>query len=88
MSNPSEQPEVSVLLFGPAARAAGADAVTVRLKPGATAADLLRALAEQHPAIRSEASVGRIAVDHAFVDPSAPIEPGQELALIAMVSGG
>lgn len=88
MNNPPQQFEVSVHLFGPAARAAGAAAVTVRLEPGATAGDLLCSLAEQHPAIRNEASVGRVAVDHAFVAPAASISPEHELALISMVSGG
>lgn len=88
MSTPHAPFQVSVLLFGPAARAAGSGSVSVRLEPGATAADLLASLAEQHPAIRNEASVGRIAVDHAFVDPAMPIGPGRELALISMVSGG
>jgi molybdopterin converting factor small subunit len=88
VNSPPEQFEVSVLLFGPAAHAARATAVSVRLSPGATATDLLTALAHQHPAIKSEASVGRIAVDHAFVAPSTPITAGPELALISMVSGG
>lgn len=88
MNNTPTTFTVMVLLFGSAAAGARESAVAVFLEPGATGADLLRAIGEQHPALTNETAVGRIAADHAFMDPAAPIDPEQELALISMVSGG
>ncbi len=80
--------EVTVLLFGPAAAAAGAGRVAVRMDGGATAADVLRGLAEQHPSLAAAVRGGRLAVNAAFVPEGTPVMAGDEVALIALVSGG
>ena len=80
--------ELTVLLFGPAAAALGGrESVRVPLPAGdaATVADLGRVMREQFPPL---APSGRFAVNHAFAGEHDRIGPGDEIALIAMVSGG
>ncbi len=77
-----------VLLFGPAAAAAGSAEVRVPAPSGATAGAVLHALAESHPALRPYVAAGRLAVNHAFAAPDYTVQPTDEVALIAMVSGG
>lgn len=77
-----------VLIFGPAAQAAHADRVAVRLPAAATARDVLAALADQHPRLRFALPAARLAVNHRFAQEAAPVRPGDELALIALVGGG
>lgn len=84
---------LDLLIFGPAAAAAGADRVSVRVPDepaGATAAAVLRAAADQHPALADLAASrgARLAINHEFAAPHDRVRPGDELALIAMVSGG
>lgn len=81
---------LDVLIFGPAAAAAGADRVRVRIsgESPVTVADVLRATVEQHPSLRAASFGARLAVNHAFAEADVPVEAGDELALIAMVSGG
>jgi molybdopterin converting factor small subunit len=79
---------VEVLLFGPAARVAGARSVQVRVHASATASDVLRSLPQQHPEIAFALPGSRLAVNHAFAGADTIIRRGDELALIAMVSGG
>ncbi|MFO0894324.1 MAG: MoaD/ThiS family protein [Phycisphaerales bacterium] len=79
---------VDVLLFGAAARELGGQQVRVRTAPAPTAAEVLRELALQHPALRRHAEAGRLAVNHAFAAPGREIREGDEVALIAFVSGG
>lgn len=83
--------EFRVLLFGPQAQLAGARAVTISLSgevENVTAGRLLAALAAEHPALAPSAASSRLAVDRVFVDADTPVEPGAEVALIGMVSGG
>lgn len=79
---------VEVLLFGPAARAAGAATARVRVPDPATVRGVLQALAVQRPEIAFALPGARLAVNHAFVPADATVRPGDEVALIAMVSGG
>ncbi len=79
---------VEVLLFGPAARAAGAATARVRVPDPATVRGVLQALAAQRPEIAFALPGARLAVNHAFVPADATVRPGDEVALIAMVSGG
>lgn len=79
---------MDVLLFGPAARAAGASSARVRVPEAATVEAVLRALAVQRPEIAFALPGARLAVNHAFARADAPVRAGDEVALIAMVSGG
>ena len=79
---------VHVHLFGPAADAAGADAVTVRLPEGAGCADLRRELTGQYPALEGLVQAGRFAINHEFASEDQPLTGSDEVALIALVSGG
>lgn len=80
--------EVAVLIFGPVARAAGADRLTVRLDGDRSCAALLAAIRRQHPAVAPLAAAGRIAINQSFADASAIVRDGDEVALVALVSGG
>ena len=79
-----------MLLFGPAGLAHGADRAVVRVDPsGRTSESALRALlAAEHPALAPFTEGGRIAVNHRYAPGEILLEPGDEVALIAMVSGG
>jgi molybdopterin converting factor small subunit len=79
---------VNVLLFGPAARAAGADSARVHVPAAATVRIVLDALATQRPEIAFALPGARLAVNHAFAQADALVTVDDELALIAMVSGG
>jgi molybdopterin converting factor small subunit len=79
---------VEVLLFGPAARAAGASSAQVRVPARATVSCVLQALAAQRPEIAFTLPGARLAVNHRFAQGDATVHPGDEVALIAMVSGG
>jgi molybdopterin converting factor small subunit len=82
--------DVSVQLFGPAAMAVGRERVAVRVQSGATCGDVLGAIRECEPKLRPFVApgVGRLAVNHAFTVEDRVVLEGDELALIAMVSGG
>jgi molybdopterin converting factor small subunit len=83
--------QVKVLLFGPAAAAAGCDSLTVSVGEGARCRDVLAALGRANAplgAIADAAKGARLAVNHAFADATQPIQPTDEVALISMVSGG
>ena len=82
--------EVTVLLFGPAAMALGKDRATVSTQAATTAAELLRLLEANHAALIPfvASGVGRLAVNRTFAPPGQTIGPDDEVALIAMVSGG
>ena len=79
---------IAVKLFGPQAQLAGAREVRVEVGDGATGAAVLAALGEAVPALRESLNGSRLAVDHAYVSEGQAIRPGQEVALIGMVSGG
>lgn len=81
---------VDVLLFGPAAKAAGADRLQVSTgaAPAPTAGDVLLALHASCPALAPFLAGARLAINHSFARESDPIRPGDEVALIALVGGG
>lgn len=80
--------DVRIKLFGPPAAVAGASEVVVRLEPGADEARVRASLASQFPTLAGPALSGRLAVNHEFARAGEPIRAEDELALIAMVSGG
>ncbi|MBX9737073.1 MAG: MoaD/ThiS family protein [Phycisphaerales bacterium] len=85
---------VQVLIFGAAARAAGADRVAVRLthrgsdQGVATTAEVLRSLGEQHAALGPALVGARLAVNHQFATADQTIRSTDEVALISLVGGG
>jgi molybdopterin converting factor small subunit len=80
--------KVSVLLFGPAAALVNARQITVETAPGASVAALRRAIVEQYARLTDLVSAGRLAVNSAFLPESTTLSPDDEVALIALVSGG
>ena len=80
---------VRVLLFGPLAQRAGDGCVAVELAEAeATAGNVLTALREQAPALRDVVDSCRLAVNCAFAADQTPVRPGDEVALVGLVSGG
>lgn len=79
---------VRVLLFGPAAMAAGTDSVTVSAVGAATAGLVLAAIGEQFPTLRPFTRGGRLAVNANYADAATRVVAGDEVALISLVSGG
>ena len=80
--------EVTVLLFGPAAMAVGRERVVVRVESGATCGEVLQAMGAGEARLGPFVTSGRLAVNHAFADAQRVVGEGDEVALIAMVSGG
>lgn len=83
--------QVKVLLFGPAAAAAGCDSITVSVMQPASGLDVLCALGAKEPRIKAMTDPqggARLAVNHSFVAVSQEITARDEVALITMVSGG
>lgn len=78
---------VNVLLFGPQATLAGRREVSVEVADP-TAGAVLDALAAAAEPLAASLGASRLAVNHEFVGVSHPIRPGDEVALIGMVSGG
>lgn len=76
-----------VLLFGPAARMAGRERITVDAR-GTTVRDVLAAIALGHPELAPALGAARLAVNHAISSPETTITPGDEVALIALLGGG
>lgn len=81
-------PTVHVLLFDVLRRSVGAGEVTVEVPDGATGADLLAALAAEHPSVADHRPVIRLAVNRRYAPAETVIAPGDEVALITPVSGG
>ena len=79
---------LTVRLFARARDLAGADAVSVELPAGATAADLRRRLAVQCPRLAGLLERSALAVDDEFADDAQPLDGAREVALLPPVSGG
>ncbi|NBX25464.1 MAG: MoaD/ThiS family protein [Planctomycetes bacterium] len=77
-----------VLLFGPARERASADHVLVDAPVGTACAGLLQAMGAQHPALAFVLPAARLAVNHALAPADRVPDPGDEIALIALVDGG
>jgi molybdopterin converting factor small subunit len=78
----------TILLFGPAASALGHGRVSVEAESVCSCSLLKAKMAEQHPSLAGFVEAGRLAVDQAFVGDDEAVDPGAEVALISMVSGG
>lgn len=79
---------LTILLFGPASTAAGAASVGVEVEEGASCERVRTALIAQHEPLAAIARSGRLAVNGSYVDESTIVGESDELALIALVSGG
>ena len=81
--------EVSVKLFGPAAQRTGARELRVTLEADRpTCAAIRAAMARAEPRLAGLLQTGRLAVNHEFAGDDDRVAPGDEVALIAGVSGG
>ena len=83
-----DQPRLQVLLFGAEAAALGRSSVDVAVGAACTCATLREQLAAQHQALRPFLKAARFAVNSEFALPNRTIHPGDEVALIGLVSGG
>lgn len=80
--------EVRVLLFGPEAAVAGCTGVNIHVEGTCTCATLKQELERTLPALKDRLACARLAVNSEFAAPEQMIGPGDEVALIGMVSGG
>lgn len=78
---------VLVRLFASYREAAGVGHIELELPAGSTARDAIRAVLTEHPLV-AEGRQLVIARNEEYVDVSAPLQDGDELALIPPVSGG
>ena len=80
---------ITIKLFAILKDRAGRDELQVRFN-GNTAADLLRQVSQEYPALSDILSTGRImvSVNHEFVRQDAPVKDGDEVALMPPFSGG
>jgi len=77
-----------VSLFGPQAAAVGAAHVELDLAPPCRCAQVRDALRRTAPALANSLDAARLAVNHRFAPEDHLINTGDEVALIALVSGG
>jgi molybdopterin converting factor small subunit len=80
--------EVRIRLGSGIARFAPAPVLTVDLAPGATVADLYRHLAGSNPELAPALQSALPLVRGAHVDRRQPLAAGDEVALLAPMSGG
>ena len=81
--------QVAVKLFGPAAQRVGSREVRITLEgERPTCQDLRAALAHAQPSLGDMLPASRFAVNQEFAGDNDPVRAGDEVALIAMVSGG
>ena len=81
--------QIDIQLFGPAAQRFGKRAVSLKLDGDSVTCVTLRArLVEAAPDIADMLSSHRLAVNHEFASDDQQIRPGDEVALIGLVSGG
>ncbi len=79
---------VLVRLFGPDARSVGEVQVEVELGDASTCAALRDELGAKYPSLKGSLDHARFAINGEFAEDSRVIEPGDEIALIGLVSGG
>lgn len=79
---------ITVLFPGPAREWAQTDQAPLQLPTGSTLKALRSELERRFPALRKVGRSARIAVNDAFADDSTVLRNGDEIALIAPVSGG
>ena len=77
-----------ILLFAQLADMIGTDRLAISLPEGATVADALAKVANDHEAIASVRSTLAVAVNERYCSPHSPLSDGDTIALIPPVSGG
>jgi len=78
-----------IKVFGPQARMAGTDALTVKDVAWPIAcADVIDALRREYPSLAGSLASSRLAVNHEFGSAETMISAEDEVALIGLVSGG
>ena len=80
--------QCEVLLFAQLAEAVGHDRLTVDLPDGATVADALDALSNDHAAIVDMRPTLAVAVNERYCNGATALADGDTIALIPPVSGG
>ncbi len=78
----------TVLLFAQLAEDLGKNQVTLEVADGATLADALAALADEHEAIATMRSTLAMAVNEQYCASTTVLKDGDTVALIPPVSGG
>jgi molybdopterin converting factor subunit 1 len=79
---------VTVRLFARLRDAAGAAECDCHVAPGATAADVWRAVVTQHPALAPFEGSVSCAINVDFAKTTALVQEGDEVAFLPPVSGG
>ena len=79
---------MKVLLFARARDLAGTDAIDVEITPGATVADLRRAVAVRYPKLGPILQRSAFAVDDEFARDEMVVDANAVVALLPPVSGG
>ncbi|NBC17796.1 MAG: molybdopterin converting factor subunit 1 [Bacteroidetes bacterium] len=79
---------IEVLLFSVLRERVGAGHVEVTVPAPTTARGVLEAVVEAYPSVADYERVVRIAVNQEYVTDEAPVQAGDEVALITPVSGG
>ena len=67
---------------------AGTETVAIQVAPGSTLADVYDVLRQRHPALESDRTAVRGAINQEFVAWTAPVSDDDEVAFIPPVSGG
>ncbi len=78
----------TVLLFAQLAEDLGKNQLTLDVADGATLADALAALADEHEAIAAMRGTLAMAVNEQYCAPTTVLQDGDTVALIPPVSGG
>ncbi len=79
---------IRVLIFGSLAREMSCKELLVDVCAPATVHDVNMSLATKFPHKYNFFQSARLAVNHAFAKPDAPVQPTDEVALIELVGGG
>ncbi|HYY41239.1 MAG TPA: molybdopterin converting factor subunit 1 [Pyrinomonadaceae bacterium] len=79
---------VRLLFFGAAREAAGCEAAEIEVPAPATAASVLAAVVNEHPALARFGRALLVAVNEEYAGRAAPVQAGDEVAIFPPVSGG
>ena len=80
--------KVQVRLFAAARQRLGRDTIEVLLPPGATLAELRRAIVQSQPELSDLIPRALFAIDAEYASDAAPLSESAEIACIPPVSGG
>ncbi|MCA9998077.1 MAG: MoaD/ThiS family protein [Anaerolineales bacterium] len=80
--------QIIVRVNGVLVQKVGAARLSLVVADGATVADLLRVLVEQHPQVAAEVARAVVVVAGVHVEKTAVLSPNQEVALLLPVAGG